>query len=447
LTAIDAWIGFGDPKEAGAMLPLERATLELLSAETPEWVTARRVQGFEQFDNLEMPLSTEEVWRYVDLDFDVADFAVAHQSGDPMAADKQVDAALGRVPGHAVVVDGRPVEVTSDAVDGVVFESIMTAATARDSALRGVYGSGVDPALDKFSAAHHAFGGDGVFLFVPKGTNVSEPFVVDVQAVAPDVSSYPRVSIVVEGGSDAGVLIHYRSPAAGRRLVVPQIEAFVGDDARLRVTALQEWGRETIAVAQLRMVAGRDSSLGLGEVGLGGALARLHLTIDLEGTGSNGRVDGLYFGDGNQVLDYRAFMNHSAPNTTSDMFLKGAVEDEADSVFTGLIRIEKEAQKTNAFQTNRNLVLSEGAEAQSVPNLEILANDVRCGHGSTVGPLDLDQRYYLMSRGLDQERADRLQVRGFFEEAIRRLPEPALAGPVRERVNAKYIAAQEEGRV
>jgi Fe-S cluster assembly protein SufD len=169
--------------------------------------------------------------------------------------------------------------------------------------------------------------------------------------------------------------------------------------------------------------------------------------IDLEGTGSNGRVDGLYFGDGNQVLDYRAFMNHSAPNTTSDMFLTGAVEDEADSVFTGLIRIEKEAQKTNAFQTNRNLVLSEGAEAQSVPNLEILANDVRCGHGSTVGPLDLDQRYYLMSRGLDQERADRLQVRGFFEEAIRRLPEPALAGPVRERVNAKYIAAQEEGRV
>lgn len=429
------------------MLPLERATLELLSADTPEWVSTRRAQGFEQFDNLDMPLSTEEVWRYVDLDFDVADFEVARSPGDPMAADREVDAALGRVPGHAVVVDGRPVEVMSEPVDGVVFEPMMTAATAHDSELRAVYGSGVDPALDKFSAAHHAFGGDGVFLFVPKGTSISEPFVVDVQAVTPGASSYPRVSIVVEGGSDAGVVIHYRSPAHSRHLVVPQIEAVVGDDARLRITALQEWGRETTAVAQLRMVAGRDSTVRLGEIGLGGSLVRLHLTMDLQGTGSTSHVDGLYFGDGNQVLDYRAFVNHAGLNTTSDMFLKGAVEDEADSVFTGLIRIEKDAQKTNAFQTNRNLVLSDGAEAQSVPNLEILANDVRCGHGSTVGPLDLDQRYYLMSRGLDRERADRLQVRGFFEEAIRRLPEPMLAKPVRKRVNAKYIAAQEEGRV
>jgi Fe-S cluster assembly protein SufD len=169
--------------------------------------------------------------------------------------------------------------------------------------------------------------------------------------------------------------------------------------------------------------------------------------MELKGRGSSGKVSGLYFGDSEQVLDYRAFMNHRAPHTNSDMFLKGAVEDEADSVFTGLIRIEPEAQRVNAYQTNRNLVLSDGAEAQSVPNLEILANDVKCGHASTVGPLDEEQRYYLMSRGLERKRADRLQVRGFFEEAIRRLPSQELAAPVRQRVNAKYVAAQEEGRV
>ena len=123
---------------------------------------------------------------------------------------------------------------------------------------------------------------------------------------------------------------------------------------------------------------------------------------------------GAYFGEQHQILDYRYFMRHVGTNTRSDMFLKGAVEDQARSVFTGMIRIEETGHKTEAFQTNRNLILSDGASAQSVPNLEILANDVRCGHGSTVGPLDAEQRYYLMSRGLAPERADRLQVRGFF---------------------------------
>ena len=140
-------------------------------------------------------------------------------------------------------------------------------------------------------------------------------------------------------------------------------------------------------------------------------------------------------------------MRHAGENTNSEMFLKGAVEDEALSVFTGLIRIEEEAQRSNAFQTNRNLLLSDAAAAQSVPNLEILANDVKCGHGSTVGPLDLDQRYYLMSRGLDGERADRLQVKGFFEEALARFPDQSVTGGLRSRINAKYIEAQEEGRL
>ena len=147
------------------------------------------------------------------------------------------------------------------------------------------------------------------------------------------------------------------------------------------------------------------------------------------------------------MLDYRYFMRHVGENTNSDMFLKGGVEDEALSIFTGMIRIEESAQRTNAFQTNRNLLLSDDAAAQSVPNLEILANDVKCGHASTVGPLDDEQRYYLMSRGLHRDRADRLQVRGFFEEALARFPEQSVVGPIRDRINAKYADAQREGRL
>ncbi|MDH3425373.1 MAG: Fe-S cluster assembly protein SufD [Acidimicrobiia bacterium] len=426
------------------MLALDKGTLERLVADTPDWVASLRDEGFRQFEAMEMPSQVEEVWRYVDLDLDLGDFAVAEKPGAALTRDEAFSAGLGDLAGRALVVDGVPIEVVSDAPAGVTFAAIST--VLDDPQLRSIYGTGVPAGLDKFAAAHHAFGGDGVFLFVPKGTAVAQPFLIDVQSTTAESVSFPRITLLVEDGADANVVIHYRS-GDETLLVVPQIESKAGANARLRVTGVQEWGSRTTAIAQVALAAERDATVTLGEVGVGGALARLHITIDLNGQGSRGEVDGLYFGDRDQVLDYRAFMNHRAPNTTSDMFLKGAVEDDADSVFTGLIRIEPQAQKTNAFQTNRNLVLSEGAEAQSVPNLEILANDVKCGHGSTVGPLDLEQRYYLMSRGLDRIRADRLQVRGFFEEAIRRLPVQGIADSVRERVNAKYVAAQEEGRV
>lgn len=424
------------------MLPLDSGTVERLGAGSPDWVSEKRAEGFELFGKLDMPDPRQEEWRYVDLDFDVADFAVPEGPGTAIAGDAGFDHALPEVAGRASLVDGHCVAIAGDTA--ATFVSIRQAVSDHGAAAQSVYGRGIDPGLDRFSAAHHAFGGDGVFLHVPANGTVTAPFVIDVQATTPGSITFPHISILVEENADASVVVHYRSPA-GSMVVVPQIEADVA--GRLSLTAVQEWGPGTNAVSQLRMAAGRDSSIHLGEVGLGGALARLHLTMDLNGRGSDARVSGLYFGDNDQVLDYRAFMNHRAPNTSSDMFLKGAVEDEADSVFTGLIRIEPEAQQTHAFQTNRNLVLSDGAEAQSVPNLEILANDVKCGHGSTVGPLDPEQRYYLMSRGLERSRADRLQVRGFFEEAIRRLPTAGLAAPMRDRVNAKYIAAQEQGRV
>ncbi|MEE8330194.1 MAG: Fe-S cluster assembly protein SufD [Acidimicrobiia bacterium] len=424
------------------MLPLDEGAVERLAAGSPDWVSEKRAEGFKLYQKLDMPDPRAEEWRYVELNFDIAEFMVPEGPGDPLAADTELDGSFVDMAGRAVVIDGHCVDITSDG--GPTFVSTRTAIADHAEVAQRVIGRGIAPDLDRFSAAHHAFGSDGVFLHVPANTTADAPYYIDVQATTPGTITFPRISILVEDNADAAVVVHYRSPE-GSILVVPQIEADVA--GRLSLTAVQEWGPQTTGISQLRMTAERDASLHLGEVGLGGVLARLHLTMELNGRGSTGKVSGLYFGDSEQVLDYRAFMNHRAPNTNSDMFLKGAVEDDADSVFTGLIRIEPEAQRVNAYQTNRNLVLSDGAEAQSVPNLEILANDVKCGHASTVGPLDEEQRYYLMSRGLERKRADRLQVRGFFEEALKRLPTQALAAPVRERVNAKYIAAQEEGRV
>ncbi len=428
------------------MLTLDRGTLDLANRTAPDWVRELRTRGFEAYESLPMPSETEEVWRYVDLDFDVAGFGLPDAPGEPLPADEPLAEAMGDAPGRAAVVDGFTTVTEHDAGENVVFASLDSAAVDHEGLLRGALGQGVPASLDKFAALHHAFSRDGVFLYVPKGKAIPGDFHVDLQATGPGLS-LPRVTVIVEEGAEAGMVVSLRSPEGADCLVVPQIEVSVRDNARFRLTTFQELGRASRSIAQQRLVAGRDATVRFGEVGLGARLSRLHLTVDLMGRGSNADISGAYFGDGDQILDYRYFMNHAAPNTDSDMFLKGAVEDRAVSVFTGLIRIEEEAQKTNAFQTNRNLVLSGEAMANSVPNLEILANDVRCGHGSTMGPLDAEQRYYLMSRGLDKARADRLQVRGFFEQAVRRLPAGELGPVVRKRLNAKFVAAQEEGRV
>ncbi len=428
------------------MLALDRSTLDLANRGAPDWVQALRTRGFEAYETLPMPVETDEVWRYVDLGIDPADLAVPGEPGPPPPSDAALAAALADGPGRAAVVDGFTTEAAHDAGAGVVFAATSRAVVDHEAELRGALGQGIAPDLDKFAALHHAFNRDGVFLYVPKGKAIPGAFFVDVAATGDGVT-LPRITVVIEEGGEASMVVALRSAETAEALVIPQVEVSVRDNAHFRLTTVQELGPAARSITQQRMTAGRDATVRFGEAGLGARLSRLHLIVDLMGQGSSADISGAYFGDGSQTLDYRYFMNHQAPNTRSDMFLKGAVEDEAISIFTGLIRIEEAAQRTNAFQTNRNLVLSADAMANSVPNLEILANDVKCGHGSTMGPLDAEQRYYLMSRGLDRPSADRLQVRGFFEEAIRRLPAQAIAATLRDRLNAKFIAAQREGRV
>jgi Fe-S cluster assembly protein SufD len=382
-----------------------------------------------------MPDPKEEDWRYVELGVDLDDFAVADTIGSALPEDTEVAPAIGATAGRATSIDGATVEVAGELIGSL---------TAADPAVwERAAGCGVPEDLDRFAAAQHAFGGDGVLVRLPEGATVSEPFFVDVQATTAGTLVLPRVVVLAEDGSDGSIVVSYRSPDGTELMVVPHIEVIAGVNARAAVTVVQGWGDGTTGIAHQRMVAGRDAAVVLAEAGIGGRFSRLHLTIDLEGRGADARVLGMYFGDTRQTLDYRAFVNHRAPNTTSNMFLKGAVGDTASSVFTGLIRIEPDGQKTNAHQTNRNLVLSEGAEAHSVPNLEILANDVRCGHGSAVGPLDAEQRYYLMSRGLDRARADRLQVKGFFEEVLAQFPDQSLEPPLRKAAMTKYAGIVE----
>jgi Fe-S cluster assembly protein SufD len=415
-------------------------------ASDPRWLAARRKAALDYYDKLDMPSDREEVWRYVDLDFTFDDFGLVDAPGEAHEIDTGIARALPEIAGSMRLIDGHAISVEAGD-DRAVFGSLRALLADKADLLEPYVARGTASDLNKFAAAHTAFSGDGAVLVVPTGTAIQQPYFIDVQAATDGAVAFPLITLATGRSSQASVVIRYRSDDALNALVVPNLEFVVGDNSQLKVTVVQRWGANTTSISHLRAAVGRDASLHLGEAGLGGALSRLQLQIDLEGNGSSANVVGAYFGDETQTIDYRYTMHHQGLNTDSDMFLKGAVQGESLSIFTGMIRIDEEAQKTNAFQTNRNLILSDGAAAQSVPNLEILANDVRCGHGSTMGPLDEEQRYYLMSRGLDLPRSNRLLVHGFFNEALERFPEPAIADDVTSWIDAKYRAAQEAGRV
>lgn len=426
------------------MRPLDQSTIERAAETAPSWLADLRQNGFEYFEKLSIPSGSEEEWRYVNLDFEMADFGIPDIAGVPLVEESDIS-VLTEYAGIARLIDGFVVDLFCE-VPGVVLANL--AGNGQDeSFFEESLATLIQPDLDIFAAAHQAFATDELVLKVGAGVAVDGPIIVDMQVTQADTISFPHLSIVMEANAEASVIVEMRSPDGQRNVVVPRLELSLGDGARLNLVTSQHWGNATTAITHQAMVVGRDATGRLGEIGLGAKLGRLDLTVDLIGNGSNSELVGLYFGEERQVFDYRVVINHHGKNTRSDVFLKGAVEDEAESVFSGLLKIWPDATRTSTFETNRNLVLSDGAKAHSVPNLEILCDDVICGHGSTVGPLEEEHMYYLMSRGLSRERAQRVLIRGFFDEMIQRLPVSGLEDPVREAVNAKFVKAQSEGRV
>lgn len=416
------------------MTAFDAQNLEKLKASVPDWRSSQMEAAYEVFESLEEPTGAEEDWRYVDYDMPFSSLGLAEEPGERLEPGKFIE-SLPSTSGHVVFVDGQIVAADSDGL------GLTRMADAPEQTT-------VVPAdHNKLAAAHTAFANDGIYIDVPDGKTVEAPLVVEIQGVAEDVASFPHVQVTVGSNAEARVLVVYRSAEGKRLLMVPEVDLRVADGGNLRFVSVQNLDHAASNVVHQRVRIGRDATSRVGEVGLGGDLGRLDLAVNLEGDGSSSDMSGLYFGEGDQRLDYRVVVNHMGRSTSSDIFLKGALEDNAQSVFTGLLRIEKDAEKTSTFETNRNLVLSENAKAHSVPNLEILCDDVVCGHASSVGPLERDHLYYLKSRGLRQERAERLLIRGFFTEAIDRLPIAGIAEPVSEEVFQRFIQAQAEGRV
>jgi Fe-S cluster assembly protein SufD len=369
-----------------------------------------RPELLERYRELPLPTTKDEHWRFTDLrGFDPDAFVQnGHRGQTPVSTESLLEidvAGLATVSESGVEIERAP--------EGVVFEPL--------SDSHELLGTLVG-AEEKFAAHNLAEWKHGLLVRVPKGVEVAQPLYVRVTGSVADAAHFWRVLVVAEEGSRLSFIEEHASAApdlAGYSNTVTEL--FVGDGAKLEYVSIQDLSQETWHFASHRATVGRDAELDWVAGGFGSKKGKIRIQNDLAGQGGTSRVTGAYFADGAQHLDYDTLQRHIAPNTTSDFAFKGALRDKATAVWRGMIRVEEDAQKTNAYQENRNLLLSPEAHADSIPGLEIEANDVRCTHGATVSQVDRDELFYCMARGLSRGEAERLIVRGFYQEIFDRI--------------------------
>ncbi|HLY83392.1 MAG TPA: Fe-S cluster assembly protein SufD, partial [Acidimicrobiales bacterium] len=294
---------------------------------------------------------------------------------------------------------------------------------------------------DALTILNRAFTGAPLTVRVAAGAVIAQPVVIVHWLDADGVAVFPRTLVQVAEGAEVTVVEVVASGDVAS-LAVPVTELDIADAGHLRYLNLQTLGPRAWQIGLQASRVGRDATLASASIAFGGDYARVRTDSTLSGQGGSSRLLAVYFGEGDQTLDFRTLQAHAAPKTFSDLLFKGAVAGSAHSVYSGLIRVRKGAAGTNAFQTNRNLVLGAGAHADSVPNLEIEENDVHCSHASAVGPIDDEQRFYLESRGVPPEVADRLIVLGFLDDALCQAPVPALLPWLRASFAAKLDHAE-----
>jgi len=310
--------------------------------------------------------------------------------------------------------------------DGVIVMPLADAAQAHPELVAERLGS-VVPARDVFVARNAERWRDGVFVHVASGTTLEEPIELEIDAGDGDEVHW-RTLVVLEEGAQAELLERYVSTGEG--LFDGVVELVVGDGANLRYVCEQELSDDAWAFSTQRGEVERDGTLEWIALGFGSARGKTRMETKLAGKGCSAKVTGAYAGDGRQHLDYDTTQEHAAPHTNSDLAFRGVLSGRATAVWSGMIKVDRDAQQTDAFQESRNLLLSKKSHADAIPGLEIEADDVRCTHAAAVAQVDREQLYYLTSRGLRQEDATRLVVEGFLASLVERIPQ----GPVRERI-------------
>jgi Fe-S cluster assembly protein SufD len=386
-----------------------------------------KAAALERYQALPLPSTTDEHWRFTDLrGFDPDAFSVngaqARSAGDSML---QIDAA-------AVA------EATEGGIEIIRAPEGITFAPLEDHELLGT----LVGAEDKLTAHNAAVWKHGLLVHVPAGVELEKPLYVRVGNSTPGGALFWRLLVVAGEGSRFTLIEESASASQELESYSNAVaELFLERGSKLEYVSIQNVSRGTWHFATHRARVDRDAELDWVAGGFGSRKGKITIENRLAGQGATSRVTGAYFADGEQHLDYDTLQEHEAPHTTSDFAFKGVLRDKATSVWRGMIKVERDAQRTNAYQENRNLLLSPEAHADSIPGLEILANDVRCTHGATVSQVNRDELFYCMARGLSREEATLLIVRGFYQEIFDRIELEPVRDALQSVLEARLLAA------
>jgi Fe-S cluster assembly protein SufD len=413
----------------------------------PQWLRDMRLQAWETYEALPMP-HLEEEWRRTDyshINWSQADAQIV-----PNGADKDVVPAKNLEPlvgdgqgGLIVFVDGKVVhqEMADELSEqGIIFTDLHTAVRDYENVVRDNFMTqAVKPTDGKFAALHAALWEYGVFAYIPRGKTAELPLHV-VMYNTKTGASFGHVLTVVEENAEATMQVDYASADADEQSsYIGATELVVGDAARLRYVALQDWNRSTYEFSHQRSVVGKDGNLDWVIGTMGTRLTKAFIEVDLKGVGTNARVSGFFFADKNQFFDLDTQQNHNAPLTTSDLLFKGAARDQARTLWQGMIKSLPQMQKIDGYQVCRNLVLNDDARMDGIPGLEIEADDVACSHAATFGTLEEEPIHYLMSRGITRPQAELMVIDGFFDELLQRIPFERVRDRLMSEIEAKII--------
>ncbi len=419
------------------------------SHDEPGWLGQRRRDAWQAWQQLPLPdRETQRRWHSTDYG--------AIRLDELRLATKPASAAIGA----ALAPPAGELAATLSLVDGAVATTSLRAELAERGvrvlpfreALREIPGvlergfmtAAISAGSDKFAALHGAFHEGGAVVYVPRGVEIDEPIWVGQVLTEGGVVALPHLLVYADEMSRCTVIGESYSAGTGHLLTIPFAEVLARAGAHVLYIDLQRWGSDVYALPQIRGVAYRDATVRLASLGFGAGTLKGAIGCELIEQGGTGELLGLQFVDGEQHYEVDTLQHHIASNTTSSLNYKTALGGTSTAISNGMVRIEVGAQKSNAFQENRNLLLSKGARADPIPALEILANDVRCSHGTTVGPIDPDQEFYLRARGLRKDAAEQLIVHGFLQNVIDQLP-PLLQDRIDAEIERKIAAVRPGG--
>ncbi len=392
---------------------------------------SHRANAWDIYSSQKLPAANEEAWRRTDLSkLDPGQFTLIRNGAEAKISTPPADILeplTDKEHAGQIVLYGssESVKVSKKLTQmGIIFSTISQLRKTNPDLLSTIIGKIVKPEENIFSSMVHAFGQDGVVLYVPADTKVDLPLHSVVWNSLEKSAYLSHIIVVLEENSEVTYIHESASPEGNTHPAFHAgvVEIHVGDNAKLQFVELQSFGKNVWNFTNERARVETNGTIDWTFGAIGSHLTKNFTDLDLAGDGAVGKMSGFYFTNGKQHLDHDTQQNHLAPNTSSDLLFKGALLENSRSVWQGMIYVAPGAQKTDGYQANRNLILDKSAHADSLPGLEILADDVRCTHGATVGKIDPEEIFYLLSRGIPKKEAERLVVEGFFDPIMQRIP-------------------------